>query len=471
MNSDRLQQGFVAVLAFLLPLAFFPGASLFPISVITANDIQFAVENNILLPKLLVLCILAIAVWRLHLKIAWRSPFVWLLLGHWLFVTFSTMIAEDESTFKLLGGQYRMDGWLYQTALTSLGIGMYSLGLTNQKSIQVFISGLLGGSVIQVLLMLLQRWNIDLITPLTRFDTNSAPIGTLTHPGMIAALLMCGLLLGIGFVTTVSTKVRSWWYVGLITSTIGLSITNNRASLYGIFVALALICLYQRNRLTVILSISSLILILGVKEILPNPQGFVRSLEDSRSFEVRIHIWESAFSALENMKWQPLLGGGPDGFRLELLRNPPIKSYLAAYGAELGWPKNAEINSVTREERDPIRDTSLRVTFSHFNEKTGYTLEVPLVLDRAHSLLLDRALSYGWFNATIWLILYGYPIWWAFRYWKNRDLISIALGFTILGLFTYYLVWFPVMQVEPIHMAILAFAWARLSIFKLSKKI
>ncbi len=430
-------------------------------SIITSDEIQMAIENNLLFPKLLTLLLFAFMIWRFNNRIRWREPFVILLLFHWALVTLSTLSTYDEWTFKLLGGQYRMDGWVYQTALISLGIGAYSFIRFDLLALTFFTSGFLIGCSLQSVIMMLQRWNLDLISPIVRFDANFAPTGTLTHPGMMAGLLTSATLLGVNLYKSLPVRVRPWWIFGLLLTAIGLSITNNRASLYGIVVGLAFCCLYQRSRQTLLLSVLSLSVILGAREILPNPQGFVRSLEDSRTFEIRIHIWETAFSALKTMPWQPWLGGGPDGFRLQLLRNPPIEPYLAAYGAEVAWPRNAKIASVKRIVRDPLRRSALEVKFSQFGDKTNHTLEVPLVLDRAHNLWFDRALSYGVLDALLWIALYLMPIWWALRSWRKPNSQAMVLGFTTLGLAVYYLVWFPVIQVEPLHVTVLAFAWAQ----------
>jgi O-antigen ligase len=464
VNPSRTQQWILTLAGFLIPFAFFPSLLLGRPPIITADEIQLFIEGSILLPKLLVLGIFALIIWRVQSSFSWRESFVWFMSAHWLLASVSTFIANDDLPFKMLGGQYRLDGWVYQTALTSLALGIFGIGRTNPNASLALSIGLVASSVTQSILMLFQRINFDPIAPLTRLDTNSAPTGTLTHPGMAAGLLMCALLLGIGFYQKTEKRTRPWLLLSLIIISVGLSITNNRASLYGIAIGLALIWFWGRKYQILLLSVSSFIVILGARAVIPNPQGFERSLEDSRSFEVRIHIWETSLSAFRQMRLQPIIGGGPDGFRLEILRNPPLNSYLAAYGAEVNWPKNVQIASVKRLEREPLRRSSLEVTFSQFGtEKSGYMLEIPLVLDRAHNLWFDRALSYGFFDAFLWLILYLMPIIWSFRSWRTLNSQTVILGFTTLALFIYYLVWFPVIQVEPLHVAVLALAWARQS--------
>lgn len=80
-------------------------------------------------------------------------------------------------------------------------------------------------------------------------------------------------------------------------------------------------------------------------------------------------------------------------------------------------------------------------------------------LDKAHNLILDRLLTFGLLGVLVWLGLYLYPV---LRGWRGT-LLQRSLATSLLAVFVYYLFWFPVPQVEPLHLVLIAAAWALLA--------
>lgn len=423
------------------------------------DEFRMAAEVFNILPKLLLLTILAFLAWRSCQKSKWNDTFIILVAVHWGFVFLSTVFSTDELTYRLLGGQYRLDGLFYQTVVSLLIIFIYKISKENTEKIElIFYSIIIGGSL-QSIIMIAQRFNFDPYSPLARFDEPGAPVGIFPHPGMAAGFLIVSLFLCFRGFTQNKFKLDYLIFTFLIC--LGLSISYNRTVFYAIILGVFFVNIVFRSKKVLFVSLGIISTIVFAKEILPNPQGFSRSLENTLTLSIRTEIWKIAAQVFPDIPGQPIIGGGADGFRFALLNHLPIDSYLNAYRLETAWSNDTQILTRNFIRREPIRNSVVRVTYQKAGDSKPAIADVPVVLDRAHSLIFDRVLSYGVINGIIWLILYGLPIYWLIRSIVKWDFTpNLVINVIILVIFLYYLVWFPVIQAEPIHLAMLAVCWA-----------
>ncbi len=443
------------------PLLFFPGALLGKPSVITPLDNIMASEQFLYLPKLLfLLAIGALGLLEVR-KLITKTFFLFLLLAHLVLVILSTLNARDEVAYNLIGPSHRFDGIFYHFGLFSIGTFAH-LSLRNAPQQFHWVAvALAAGCSVQSLIVILQRLNLDPVTPLRLWQDPNAPLGTLGHPGMVAALLLPGILVALwqGLEEKQRCPKLLWLFAGLF-SAAGLGITGNAAAFYALIATLIAMNLFLRNWPLLLLSGLLLAAVLIPRANLPDPRSFERdsqAYQDTTTLETRFIIWQIAIRAIRETPLQPVLGGGPDALKLAQLRNPPFDLLARQYALEFGWPKNAKVQDAYIKkfpgENIKIRDQWIAFNFEQFGGDKNIIKEVGFVLDRAHNFALDRWLAFGMFSVVIWLILYLYPIYFSFRqgHW---------LGWVFLSLIVYYLVWFPVMQVEPIHLVLLAAAWA-----------
>lgn len=194
--------------------------------------------------------------------------------------------------------------------------------------------------------------------------------------------------------------------------------------------------------------------------LIPDRQGFRKEVSDPTSGLSRLVIWKLAWEAIRSTPGQPFLGGGPDAFRVALLTRIPFEHLLEEYRLEYGWPKEAQVKEVRPlwSPEDPLRSRAWLVRFEKFKEeRTDKTAKIYRVyLDKAHNLFLDRWLSYGLIAAIVWIYLYLSG---SLRAWGTSPLRQ-GLALSLLGVFIYYLFWFPVPQTEPFHLALIAAAFA-----------
>ncbi|MCX7602094.1 MAG: hypothetical protein N2Z75_09170, partial [Meiothermus sp.] len=445
------------------PLLFFPGTLLGRPAVITPLDNIMASELFLYLPKLLFLLVVSILGLLEVRKEISKSAFLFLLIAHLIFVVLSTLNARDEIAYDLLGPSQRFDGILYHLGLFAIGVFSYLSLKSTPYQFRPITIALVLSCCVQSLIVILQRLNLDPITPLRLWQDYNLPLGTLGHPGMVAALLLPGILVALwqGLEEN-QHRLKIFWVCAALFSAGGLGITGNSAAFYGLVATLVAMNLLKRNLNLLLLSS---LLVLGVlipKTVLPDPKSFEKNSQpyhDTTTLETRFVIWQIALRAIQETPLQPFLGGGTDGLKLAQLRNPPLDLLAKLYTLEFSWPKDAQVTNVyIREfpgENPKIRDRWIAFEFGQFNGQKNITKELGFALDKAHNYLLDRWLAFGLFSVFIWLILYLYPVYLSLRqgHW---------LGWVFTALMIYYLTWFPVMQVEPIDLILLAAAWALL---------
>ncbi|MER3536190.1 MAG: hypothetical protein C4301_01465 [Thermus sp.] len=389
-----------------------------------------------------------------------------LYLGLVLLSSFRPLLTDDP-TYTLLGGEGRMDGLLYQIGLVLFALLAFRVFQKEPRGFRAFSYVLLGSTAFQSLLLLLQRLGLEPIGPLLRGLPYEAPVGTVGNPGMAAGLLLPGLLLGLGLWLERSAPRRghlkdrfSFLFFPLTAlMALGLGVTLNRAGLLGLTVALGLWLLRQRSLHLALTGALSVLLALSAPTLIPDRQGFSKEFSNPTTGFTRLLIWKLAWEGIRSTPGQPLLGGGPDAFRVALLTRIPFERLLEEYRLEYGWPKGAKAKEIKPlwTSQDPLRSRAWLVLFGNWrDERTGKQAKILRVyLDKAHNLFLDRWLSYGLFAALVWVYLY---LGGALKAWGDTPLRQ-ALATGLIGLFVYYLFWFPVPQVEPLHAALIGAAF------------
>lgn len=244
--------------------------------------------------------------------------------------------------------------------------------------------------------------------------------------------------------------------LGVFLSALALGATTNRAALIALVVGLVGLTLAYRTWSILFLSTFAIASVLCVQFIVPNRLDFTREYTATNTLESRFQIWALAYQSLSKIPGAPWIGGGPDAFRLSLLRDPPVADFLDLTKVELAWPQDARVGKVTvvLPPGEQLRSKYLQVEFEQFEGQTSIKQNYPITLDKAHNLLLDRLLAFGALSMVSWLFLYLYPI------WKSRRNRRLAWIWVLVALMVYYLAWFPVIGIEPLHLLIVAIAWA-----------
>lgn len=395
---------------------------------------------------------------------AYRNPFSYLLLSYLLLTVLGTVNARDDDfTVVLLGPEGRWDGLIYQFGLVLAALLAYRVLRENRRAWPLLLSGLVVVGVVETAVVVLQRLALDPVGPLTRGFMYEAPVGTIGHPGMVAGFMIVVLIGGMGLFLRVSGTVqRALLGLALLTVALGLGITTNKASVYALIAVLVLWNLLRRERWLLGLSVALVAMVLSAQSLVPNRLEFNRSFTDPATGKTRLVIWELALKAAARLPLSPLVGSGPDGFRLALLRHIPPEDLMREYRLEYGWPPEATIREIQTlyQPGDPIRSKAFLVFLDNYKSDTGKQgLIYKVYLDKAHNLLLDRLISYGLFAVLITVALYLWPVW---RLIRKASAFEQSILVALLAAFLYYLFWFPVVQVEPIHMVFVAMAWAML---------
>lgn len=182
--------------AALFPLVIIPGAPFWKPGLIFDTELAQALEIFQLFPKVLVLLLIGLLGMMSLREIQWNKPFVLLLSIHLLLVLVGSLNARDDWSYALLGPQRRLDGLLYHLGLVLFGIFAYQMllklpGLGNTLLLALFVGG-----TIQAVLALLQRLQLDPIGPLVKWSMYGSPVGSHSHPGMLAGLLLPTIMLG-----------------------------------------------------------------------------------------------------------------------------------------------------------------------------------------------------------------------------------------------------------------------------------
>jgi O-antigen ligase len=473
-TERQVGSGFLMALVLLYPITFVPVGWFAGVPPIMSDSIRLdLLERNFFLPKLLVLGVFALLALLEARKYSWRNLWTALLGVHLLTVLGSAVLANDDLTFTLLGGSQRFDGVVYQITLVLLGVFVYQTFQREPDSIQRVLGALVVVGAVQSLLVIMQRVGFDPVGTGARWKAFIAPAGSIGHPGMVAGLLLPIALVALWMLLT----ARGWRWkaapgLGLGLIALGLSVVSNRSALLGLGVALLIFNLHRRELQTLMLSGFLMVVVLFGRELIPAVNGINVPLGSTSTLETRRMIWPLSWQAVLNTSGQPLIGGGPDGFRLWLLRSAPVDTLVAMNAVELAWPENVRVSSAERvlSPGQPVRETQIQVQFDQFggqkNKKEMYSID----LDRAHNLVLDRLVAYGGLNAFSWIVLYFFPIFYYLKtsfndfrvkkkIFSQNDGIPFTLLAGLIGLSVYYVTWFPVMQVEPLHLILLAATW------------
>lgn len=477
-SDDRSNLTFLFAFIVIFPLVFVPWALFVERPGVLSDSIRVdLMERFFYLPKLIVFSLFALLAGLETRKGSWRNPWTVLLCLHGLVVLLSSMNAQDELTFMLLGGAQRFDGTVYQVALVLFGVFVFQTLQRTPHGIRWLLHALVIASSVQAVLVVLQRMGIDLVAANIRWMAFHGPGGSIGHHGMLAGFLLPVAVVALWLLLHARNwREKAWLGLGLALTVLAMSVISNRSSIIGLAVGLVVVILRRRDFVTFVLATVVLLMALFAKPVVPVGNNIYTDLTATLTLQTRTMIWPLTWRAIQGIRGQPLIGGGPDAFRLWLLRARPVDELVKLNALELGWPKNTVVSSARMSLQPglPIRDTLLTVKFKQFGEKQNLEERYTTDLDRAHNYLLDRFVAFGGLSALVWLGLFMYPVvrWlpWLFRPGNVVPRTALGaspqdgtLGFglvaAIVGLSVYYLTWFPVMQTEPLILVLLAAAW------------
>jgi len=405
--------------------------------------------------------ILSVLFWR-DLGFRWKDPFILLWLAYLALVTLSVLLAPGAWHFKLLGGLGRLDGALYQLALGLWSIFAYLVFRRIPETRINFLKILAVVGGLESVVVILQRLGIDPVGALIRGQYFPTTVGTIGHPGMVAGLLLVAFFAA-AYLAYARPRTAWGWLLLALLIAVGIGVTTNKTTFYAILAVTLLLLLWTRRREALVLFLVFAIGIFGIAPLIPNHLGFARSYTDPQTGFTRLIIWKLAVEVIQKTPGQPLIGGGPDGFLVGLITKVPVEKLLEEYRIEYGWPESAKIKNIRPlyTDEDPLRARAFLVEFEDYPEPgKNRNIIFRYNLDKAHNLFLDRAVAYGVVSAVISLLFFLVPLWRFLRWGRRRPFAETVLFAGLAALFIYYLTWFPVPQVEPLHTAYMALIWA-----------
>jgi O-antigen ligase len=182
-----------------------------------------------------------------------------------------------------------------------------------------------------------------------------------------------------------------------------------------------------------------------------------RSLTNTQTFETRIEIWKIAANLLPKSWLFPFWGGGTGEFKLLISDILPYQEFYKFLAIEYKWQPADQIKKTIVLTAPSMPKREKAFIFFYKDRSQEFT---KITLDRAHNFFLDKAFSVGLIGAILWMIFYIYPIYAYFRlkpYQKTFEQQTLTMA--LLALQMYYIFWFSVMQVEPIHVVVALMAW------------
>jgi len=470
-EQDRLMAWLWLLAAAVLPLAIFPAQLLHNAQSLVSpsprsTGVPPAIDPELvwIFPKVVLLLIFSV-IGLLWLRREFRfDAYAKLVIAYLATFLLSAVVSGDEFQYLLLGSQGRMDGVFYAVGLAVFALVGYFLTLKHGRLFSALYVALGFGSVAEVLLLTLQRLGLDPLGPITRGESYKDIVtGTIGNPGMLAGMLLPVAILSVGLLTAERTSrhLKYWSFVTAVISAAGIGLTGNKSSFYGLIIFLFIYVLLQRYRRTFLIAATVIVVMFLSPSLIPNHTTYNHPLTPTASIATRPALWKLTLNAILHTKGQPLIGAGPDGLRLTVLKNDLIEEMLEVYRISERWPQERQITSIrpVYSPQDPLRSHAYAVTFS--DDQLGKLYRVNV--DKAHNMFLDRAVRSGVVSAFIWLALYLLP---AFRLVRSRNPVDNAIALALGAVFVYYLFWFPVPQVEPLHVALLSCAWGltRLSV-------
>lgn len=472
MRSDDLNSNkttsFVLVVwtlvAGLISLAVYPANLLAKLNELTGGHLPISASAPVpeivwIFPKVVLLLLFAVigVVWLRH-AFSFEA-FSVLVLVYAAEVLLSAWLSGDDLQYILLGGNGRMDGLLYSLSLVVFMLVGYFLARSapGRTLVYFYLAASITG-LLEVVILVAQRLGHDFMGPITRGEAYTDIItGTIGNPGMLGGLLLPIAMLSVGVASSeqFSKQMRYWAATTALVAAAGISLTANKSSFYGLIIVLVVFLYFHRKAISMALAVAVVAIMFVAPQAVPNKTTYDHPLIPTASFATRPALWKLSLKAIKATPGQPFLGGGPDGLRLAILKKELIEEMLEVYRISEKWPEDRKITSIRPvfSAEDPIRSRAYAVTFS--DNKLGSLYRANL--DKAHNLFLDRALTSGVLSAVIWMILYLFPV---FKLFKRGDALSAAIACSLAALFLYYLFWFPVPQVEPVHVGLLAIAWA-----------
>ncbi len=416
-------------------------------------------ETVHLVPRLILLLIVALLGWRFWMA---RDLFPRLLLGFGITVVISSFNTNDPAgwVFTIFGPKIRMDGLLYQLALIALGIAAYGAIRQSPHLLPRLLWALLISGVLQALLVVLQSFGIDLVGPIIGGSSFKEYMGSMGHIGVAAGFLLVVAVVSISLLTKTQQNKTHFYLVllGILLVSAALGITQNRAAAYALVGAVVLYSLIGFTPKRVLIGIGILLSTFLIPPILPDKNNIDRGYTNTATLESRFVIWQLAYESLRYITGSPLIGGGPDAFLLTLTKHFSTERLLDFYRVEHQWPPNTTIKQANSiDPPDKGRDRLLQVYFSEYGSRKDVQGVYLVRLDKVHNMLFDRLVSYGIFASLIWLVLLLCPVYVA---WKLKKLHNTTLWLVLPAISIYYLAWFPVIQLEPIYMILIAGIWA-----------
>jgi O-antigen ligase len=426
-----------------------------------STDTIFATpEMGWIFPRVLLLGLVAfIGLLQIRSIKEYLNFFSILLLVQLVLAAISTFLPNDALQLKLLGPDRRMDGFLYHIGLTFFGLLVYRLAAT--KNIVWLVTNTLTiVGFVEAIIVILQRLGIDLYSILLHGLPANRINGSLGHYGYVAGFLLVPLFMGFYSFWTAKSRFKVLVTISMVLMAIAIGITTTRTAYFAMLVALPFVLFIKRDLITLALLIVVGIVPSQVNWFVPNPTGIAaeRQYTDTSTLTTRLMFWNIAQKVAPTISGMPLIGGGPDAFKLAIIKSLPIDDYLKVVRLEYAWPEDTQVESfkVLAAEDTPLRSRMLLVLFSHWSGEGKPGRMYNYELDKAHNFIIDRILSYGLLNALIWIVLYAAPLFFAFR---SKELEQKILGVTILAVAIFYQAWFPVVPVEPYHLTLVALAW------------
>ena len=399
----------------------------------------------------------------------YKNAFSLLLLGYLGLVFLSCLNARDDWQYIILGNAERTDGLLYQVALILFALFIYRQLRLVPQSLQGYMYTLMFAGLVQTVIVTLEAAGFNILGTLTHQKTYEAPYGTFGHTGFAGGFFLPIVIFALWWSHfKAKGNYRIFVFVCLLATAFGLGIVANRAASFSLLCVLLLANVQLRNFrfLGLSLLVVSCIYLGGysMSQSTAFTSGHAgKKYTNTSTLKTRLAIWDIALDALRLIPYQPFIGGGPDAFRLTLLRHFSVEQMARFYRLEDGWPENAEIKSseLIFDEGNPIRTKAFLVLFRQFGDEQETYRIMRFTLDKAHNFYLDRFLAYGGLSTLVWLIVYLYPV--GLGLLSQSQSPERAFAWVLLAISIYHLAWFSVVQVEPIHMLFVAAAWALLS--------
>ncbi|MBO1437619.1 hypothetical protein [Meiothermus sp. CFH 77666] len=416
-------------------------------------------ETVHLIPRLLLIFAVAILGWRFWFT---KGFFPTLLWGFAITVVISSLNAHDPAgwVFTTFGPKIRMDGLLYQLALVVLGIAAYGAIRQSPHLLPRLLWALLVSGILQALLVVLQTFGIDLVGPIIGGSSFKEYMGSMGHIGVAAGFLLVVAVASLSLLNFTRSHKTLFYLVllGILFVSLGLGITQNRAAAYALVGSVVLFTLIGFSPQRLLIGVGMLLATFPVPQLLPNKHNIERGYTNTATLASRFVIWQLAYESLRYIPGAPLIGGGPDAFLLTLTKHFSTERLLDFYRVEHQWPANTTIKEMKSfDPPDMGRDRLLRVYFSQYGDQKDVQGAYLVRLDKVHNMLLDRLVAFGIFASLIWLILLTYPV---YLVWRQKKLHNTTLWLILPAIGIYYLAWFPVIQLEPIYMILIAGIWA-----------